>query len=243
MFWNKKKEEAREIIRELSQTFSAVKSETEITPKVQSEYIAYHDKVDADAYSEKYVLAESEKLSNENAPENEKKRILFLLGHIGTLPCVKILEEFVKKAEGEIKQWAALTLEEGWMFLESEEMGTNKGRIFSGAGGENDKMRYYFSIRSRNKEPFNKEQEELIRNKAGKVAEQEKLEIESIEFNGDALLASVLVSIDVAVGEMIEKIIRTCNLKNKILYSRYFVTNEKKPTWEELGIIPRCSLC
>src|SRR4030043_708669 len=98
MFWNKNKEEAREMMRELSDSFLVVKSEVEITPQVQSEYIAYHDKIDIEAYSEKYIIEESEKLSSEYIPENDKKRILFILGHIGTLPCVTIIEEFIKKA-------------------------------------------------------------------------------------------------------------------------------------------------
>ncbi len=156
-FWNKNKKEAQETLKELSDSFSAVKARVEITPKVQSEYIAYHNKVDTNAYSEEYMLVESEKLWDDHIVENDKKRILFILGHIGTLSCVKVIEEFIQKSKDELKQWAILSFEEGWMFLENEAMGTNKGRIFSGAGGDGNKLHYYFSVRAKNKKSFSEE--------------------------------------------------------------------------------------
>lgn len=182
MFCKKDKKEAREITRELSDNFSAVKSEVEITPKVQSEYISYHDKIDVKVYSEEYMIEEGKKLLKEDTSENDKKRMIFILGHIGTLPCVKIIEEFIKKAKGELEQWAVLAFEEGWMFLESEEMGTNKGRIFSGAGGDGERMRYYFSVRSKNKEPFNEEQKKVIQDRINKISSEFDSEIENVEF-------------------------------------------------------------
>ena len=157
------------------------------------------------------------------------------MGHIGTLPCVKIIEEFLKKAEGGLKQWAILAFEEGWMFLENEEMGINKGRVFSGAGGEGEKMRYYFSIRSKNKGSFNDEQIKIIQDKINEVGSEFDLKIESIEFKDDIFLVSALIPMDVAVGSVIEKTVKACNAENKILSSHYFVTNEKKPGWKEVG--------
>ena len=234
MFRDKQKEEAEEAMREMSDSFSAVRSEVEITPEVQSKYIAYHDKVDVNAYSEEYVMKESEKLSKENTPENDKKRIIFLLGHIATLSGVRIIEEFLKKAEGELKQWAVLAFEEGWMFLESEIMGTNNGRIFSGAGGNGDRMRYYFSIRSKNKKPFDDSQKKLIQEKIEKTSSELNSKVEIIEFKDDILLVSALVPMDVALGEVIEKSIKACNAENKILNSYYFATNQKKPDWDEV---------
>lgn len=234
MFWKNNKKETQEMMQELSDKFSAVKSEVEITLEVQSEYIDYHNKIDIDAYSEAYVIDESEKLFKDGTVESEKKRILFLLGHIATLPCVRIIEEFINKAEGELKQWAVLAFDEGWMFLENEAMGTNTGRIWSGAGGDGDNMRYFFSIRSKSKEPFSDEKKKIIQDGINKAGAELGSVIEVIEFKDDILLASVLIPMEVAVGNMIEKAIRACNAKSKILNSHYYVTNLRKPDWEKV---------
>jgi len=224
--------EIDQIFGDFSEKLSAVKSETEISPDLQAEYISYHDKIDLNQYEEDDVIRDSAKLFEENVPGDEKKRILFILAHIGTLPGVRIIEEYTNKASGEMKVWSVLSFEEAWMFLENEAMVTNQTKIFSGTGGDGERLRYYFIISS--KDNFTDDQKDMIEKKFKETAGKLDSKIETIDFVKNYALIMALVSMDVAVGNLIETSIKSCNNGNKFLRFHYFATNIKKPDEEEI---------
>lgn len=231
-----KKDETGEIDQlfgDISDKLSTVKSETEISLEIQAEYISYHKKIDLEKYEENKMIKESSKLFKENISDEDKKKILFILAHIGTLPCVRAIEEYMNKASSDMKAWAVLAFEEGWMFLESEAMGTAQTKIFGGAGRDEKGIRYYFVISS--KDNFTDEQKNMIESKFAETAGKLDSKIEKIDFKDSHALIKVLVSFDIAVGDLIEAGIKSCNGENKFLRFHCFVTDTHKPTEKEIG--------
>lgn len=220
-----KTKESEQLFGDISDKLSTAKTEVEITPELQAEYITYHDKINSDRYEEDDTIKKSRKLFKEDIDDKNKKEILFILAHIGTLPCVRIIEKYLDKASGEMKAWAVLAFEEAWMFLENEAMGTNQSKILSGSGGDGERLRYYFSAFSSGKRLPDDNQKEKLKNSFEEVSKKFGSEIETVEFNGYFLLVSVLISMDVSVGDFIENIIKFCNKNGEVLNSKYFVTN------------------
>lgn len=208
--------------------------ESAIALSVREEYFNLSKSIDLASIDYKEVLKESGKLFSENTPIETKKRILVLLAHRGTVESFRILEEYVRISEGNLRDWALLSLKECRMFLESVLLKEESGIISTGLGGRDNKLRYYFIVRSKEGLTLTENHRNTLKNGFNTISRKYNSQIEEIKFESDYAMIEILIPMDVAVGDVIEEGISECNRVADFLFIRYYVTNVKRPTWEEI---------
>jgi hypothetical protein len=209
--------------------------EEPIDLSIQGEYFSSSETIDFDNVDYKEVLTESDKLFHKHTPIESKKRILILLAHLGTAESCRILEKYLKISEGNLRDWALLSLKECRMFLESVLLKEEGGFISTGLGGKDNKLRYYFIVSSKGGLPFLETHRNTLQRGFEKTSHKYEFEIEEINFETTYAVIGILIPMDVAVGEVIEEGISECNKTGEFLFLHYYVTNVKKPTHEEIS--------
>ncbi len=209
--------------------------ERPIDLSVQKEYQVLSDSIDFENANYEEILTEADKLFVPGTAIEEKKRILLLLAHLGTMESAKILEKYSKTSEGTLNDWAILALKECRMFLESVFLKEEGGFISTGLGGQGKKLRYYFIVSAREDRSFTGAGRNTIEEGFKKSGGKYGSEIEEINFGTDYSMMKVLVPMDVAVGRVIEEGIRQCNKMGEVLLGDYYVTNTKRPTKGEIS--------
>jgi hypothetical protein len=202
---------------------------------IQEEYLGFSETIDFDNIGYEEVLMESDKLFYKHTPIELKKRILILLAHLGTAESCRTLEKYLKISEGNLRDWALLSLKECRMFLESVLLQEEGGLISTGLGGKDNKLRYYFIVSSKDGLPFSETHKSTLKIGFETISHKYRSEIEKINFESTYAMIEVLIPMDVAVGEVIEEGISECDKMSEFLFPDYYVTNVKKPTHEEIS--------
>ena len=208
--------------------------EDEIDLSVQKEYLELSETIEYDSIDYSSALKESKKLFSEDIAIEAKKKLLILLAHSGTAESYQIIEKYLRHANGEWKQWALLSLKECRAFLESDLLEVEGGFISTGLGGKGNKFRYFFIVSSKGGLAFSETQRSTLKGALETIGQENNAVIEEIHFGPDHAMIGMLIPMDVAVGDVIEKGIRECNKTKDFLNFHYYVTNVKKPTNEEL---------
>ncbi len=209
--------------------------ESAIALSVQEEYFNLLKSIDFGNIDYKDVLKKSAKLFFENTPIETKKRILILLAHRGTVESFRTLEKYLKISEGNLRDWALLSLKECRMFLESVLLKEESGFISTGLGGRDNKLRYYFIVSSKEGLTLSENHRNTLKRGFDTISQKYNSEIEEINFETNYAMIGIFIPMDVAVGEVIEEGISECNKMVEFLFIRYYVTNVKKPTCEEIS--------
>ena len=149
------------------------------------------------------------------------------LAEIGDVKSYRKIEEIIqKRANPELIEFAYVALKFARINLENQLSDEPIGFISSGLGGKGNKLRYYFVIKSA--ENISQEREQRIQDQLKLICLKSDSEFETIENFGNYVLIKILVSIDFAIGNVIEQLIEKCNFADK----EYFCTNVEKPTNE-----------
>jgi len=202
---------------------------------IQEEYFSFSETIDFDNVDYEEVLTESSKLFYEDIPIELKKRILILLAHLGTAESCRRIEKYLKISEGNLRDWALLSLKECRTFLESVLLQEEGGFISTGLGGKDNKFRYYFVVISKDARPFSETHRSTLKRGFETISHKYRSEIEEISFEANYAMIGILVPMDVAVGGVVEEGITECNKMGELLFHDYYVTNVKKPTPEEIS--------
>ncbi len=211
-------------------SISVMRSDIEISLQTQKEYIAYHKQVDTDDLDREMVLTESERLFSRHISVDEKKRILFSLAHIGELEAITVLERYLRNPDPGLTEWATLCFNECRMSVKSEELDEDQSMIMSGAGGDGTRFRFYFVVSTNGKQPLTAQQKQRVKNSYETAASELGSQVESIEFGSFHALFTVLIPMDVAPADFIERGIDECNKEGSFIRCHYYVTNTGKPT-------------
>lgn len=112
--------------RGLSGSIMAVDDPNSEEGKASVEYIEYHKKL-PESYYKNMPKEEIEKagkvLLSQKASIEDKKRALMILAHTGNIEAYKILEEYEKKPDPELKIWINLAVQECQSFLKRDIIG------------------------------------------------------------------------------------------------------------------------
>jgi hypothetical protein len=157
------------------------------------------------------------------------------LAHLGSPESCRILEKYLNISEGNLRDWALLSLKECRAFLESVLLQEEGGFISTGLGGKDNKLRYSFVVSSKDGLPFSETHRNTLKRGFEKISHKYNSEIEEINFGATYAMIGILIPMDVAVGEVIEEGISECNKMSEFLSPDYYVTNVKKPTPEEIS--------
>lgn len=102
--------------------------------------------------------------------------------------------------------------------------------ITTGLGGEGQRLRYYVVISTLKSSPFTKQQEDIVRKQFSKISKKFDSKIEEIKFSKTYALIKILVSVKVALQEVIDEGMNSCNKIERFIRFHFYATNVQKPT-------------
>lgn len=217
----KEKNEILEILKSIPNEFRVI--ENQINSECIDEYYQLLEKLEKD--NQVNELMNSERWNNLQA-EKPSKELLVTLSEIGDVKSYRKIEEIIKNKDFEINEFALVALKFARLNLENQLSDEPIGFISSKLGGKENKLRYYFAIKS--VEKINQEKELIILKELHKICKRKDSEFEEIENHSNYVLIKILVSIDFAIGNVIEELINKCPFVDK----EYLCTNIEKPTNE-----------
>jgi len=209
-------------------------AEDGVDSSVQQEYLEYTQHLDFDQYSEEDISARSDSLFSPSTPLEDKKEILAVLAHRGTVKAYRIIERFLETAEQALADWGVLALQECRMFVEGSVLDRNVGMLVTGLGGEDDRLRYFLIIHPRSEAAFTSAQKAAIERGFSYICSRFDSILEKVEAHQHYATMMVLIPLDVAVAEVIERGIDQCNTFCDLLDLNYYVRNDRIPTEAEI---------
>lgn len=169
-------------------------------------------------------------IANEGDTNYSDKEKLVILAKTGDVSSYRKIEAFIQSGEQpELNGFAQVALKFARVKLESQLSDEPIGFISSGLGGKGNKLRYYFAITSAEK--INPKREQHITEELQLICKKTDSELESIENFGKYVLVKILVSMEHAIGLVIEALIEKCEFADE----GYFCTNVERPTEELIG--------
>ncbi|HSM48876.1 MAG TPA: hypothetical protein VK872_13735, partial [Draconibacterium sp.] len=147
----------------------------------------------------------------------------------------RTIEKFVAIAEGEIKQWAVLALQESRMLIQSSLLEEQQVFISTGLGGKGQKLRYYVVF-------INKKQSEILTGTQQKLLKDELIyelnqnggEFESMDFSEGFSTVLVMLPLQTDLKKLFRNIIDECNQYGDFLDDDMIVTNVKVMSRNEI---------
>jgi hypothetical protein len=229
------REDIREFLNNLPDKYDIMEEGIDI--QTQKEYIDYSHSFDSSDLTEKETLNLGNTLFDTRQSLEAKKKALALLAHLGTITAFRQLERYYQHPDKDLKQWTALALQECKMFLESTLTDESTGFISSGLGGLQDKLRYYFLVLPASDIAFTTTQKNIIKEELNLVARDLNCIVESVDHSDKFVELTVLVPMDIAVGTLIETVIKKCNELGDFVFEHYYVTNQNIPDTLEINDI------
>ena len=206
--------------------------ETSVDSEIQIEFFGALQRV-SDMEEEFDIKALYNELICEETAIERKKDILAMLTTAGEVESFRLLEDYLKNANDDIKTWAFLACQQGRMLLESRLLEESKIYIASGLGGRGHKLRYVFAFVSLDG-TYDDYQKNIIIGEIEYFLKKNKGEIEKTEFVQEFMLCTVLVPLYVNLIDLIQKIVEEINQYGGFLRENVFITNEKPVQIEDL---------
>ncbi len=217
----KDKNEIENLLKSIPDEFRVI--ENKIKGEIINEYYELLENIDNK--SQIKILQSQNHWKNLNSP-NKIKELLVCLSEIGDVKSYRKIEEIIKSRNPEILNFSFVALKFARLNLENYLSDESVGFISSELGGKGNKLRYYFVLKSIEK--IEKDNESKIVNELHNICNQSDSEFEEIENHGNYILIKILVSIDFAIGDIIEKLTN----KYPFIDKEYICTNVEKPTIE-----------
>jgi len=201
-----------------------------ISMETHRDYIQYHNGINLKEFSDAELKRERDKLLRKKVSLEEKKKLLFLLAHTKSLWALYGIQKYLKAPEPELAEFAQLAWQEcqaGVLNLALEKLGfeeQDEPVIMGGFGGSENKLRFCFAI-STEKHQFTEADKAHIQGALQNTARELKSKLEEMFFSKNYLRVTVLVPMDIAVGDFIEDVIANSNASEPLLRQHYFVVN------------------
>jgi len=162
-----------------------------------------------------------------------KRELLARLARCGTVDAYRAIEQYVKNPDPALAQWSKVALYECRMRLESELLEEPVGIISTGLGGAQHRLRYLVAI-GLSCGPLHGAQQRRVESTWRTICERHDSVLEHVNFHPNHVILTLLVSMEKAVGTVIDVGIAAANGDGQILRRNCFVTNVAVPTEEEI---------
>lgn len=219
-------------LENLPENYSILEEQIEI--EVQMKYFEY-----SKSTKERNISAEcfenKEELFDDKIDVERKKEILSAIASLDDVKAYRTLEKFVNEAEGDIKQWGILALQESRMLIQSSLLDEQQVFISTGLGGKGKKLRYYVVFINKEKEQLlSSVQQKLVHDELSYELNQNDGEFESIDFMEGFSTALVILPLHVELKSLFQKVIDECNQYGNFLNENMIVTNVKVMSRSEI---------
>ncbi|HET6559895.1 MAG TPA: hypothetical protein VFG54_21390 [Prolixibacteraceae bacterium] len=207
--------------------------------QTQKDYLEYSHSFGRGELTEEQTIDLGNMLYNHQLPVDGKKKALTLLAHLGSMTALRQLEKYYNNPDKELKQWAALALQECKMFVENILTDEMTGFISSGLGGHQNRMRYYFLVLPLEGKLFTERQKEVIKDEFTIVAKNLRSLVESFDLSDTHVGMTALLPMDIAVATFVESGIKNCNELGEFVFEFYYAANTEIPNEAEIVKIIR----
>jgi hypothetical protein len=209
-----------------------VVAEEELDGAVYEEYERYVQHL-VTCQPQEVGLEARQTLFDPTAPLEAKREMLARLARCGTVHAYRAIEQYVKNPDPALAQWSKVALYECRMGLESELLEKPVGIISTGLGGAQHRLRYLVAV-GLSCGPLHDAQQRRVESTWRTICERHDSVLEHVNFHPNHVILTLLVSMETAVGTVIDVGIAAANGDAPILRQNYFVTNVAVPTEEEI---------
>ena len=162
-----------------------------------------------------------------------KREMLVRLARSGTVDAYRVIEQYDKNPDPVLASWSKIALYECRMALEGELLEEPVGIISTGLGGAQHRLRYLVVV-GLSCAPLHETQRRRLEAAWRTICERYDSVLEQVRFHSDHVIITLLVSMETAVGTVIDEGIAAANGADPLLRRNYFVTNVTVPTDEEI---------
>jgi hypothetical protein len=221
----------QELLGNLKGNFNILEDQIDID--VQLEYFETSKDIKKSIDTEKTLNQKNNLFSKEISLE-QKKSLLISLASIDSVEAFRTLEQYQKKPDKKLKDWATLAMQESRMLLESSILDQNQVFISTGMGGKGQKLRYFIVFLTKPEMSLDDLRKKVIFNEVNYIFKKSKAEVEDIQFSDNFSTIKAIIPIQVHLNEMFEEAIENCNQFGDFLQMNFIVTNVKELTFEEI---------
>ncbi|MDR2086867.1 MAG: hypothetical protein LBP72_06790 [Dysgonamonadaceae bacterium] len=203
--------------------------ETSVPVEKQIEYFHYSEEVRKNNRDES-VDEQIDILNSQDSSPEETKYAMAFLAISGDVKAYRALENYNrehKNNKGSLNDWAALSLLQAKITLESELSDEKQVFISTGLGGEGHRLRFFSFFKSAGLKPFSDYQRALIEkeipyyiHKYRGILEEQK--IEDVYFT-----ILYLIDLSVDIKNMLLDAINECNQYGNFISNSFIITNVK----------------
>lgn len=221
-----------ELFGKIPENFSILEEQIDI--KVQMSYFEDSKEQKGSALDKDEVLSSVTDLYESSIDNEQKKKILVKLANLDDVEAFRAIENYVNQADIELKDWAALALQESRMTIESSLLDENQVIISTGLGGKGKKLRYFAALATKEAQNFSVLQKRLVAKELEFALRKYDGEIEALDFNNNYCTFLSLVPLNVSIKELIKLSIEECNQIGDFISERFILTNVKVLSIEEI---------
>lgn len=225
-------EKLKEILNELGGDFSILEEQVDIN--LQVEFFELVNELSDNKRDADVVLAEKEKLFDQNIAVDEKKNLLVELSNVNKPESYRIIEKVIDSGQKNIYSWAVLALQHCRIGLETSLLDENQVFISTGLGGKGEKLRYFIACKLKTDLEFSETQKKIVQSEFYDIFKINHCKIEKITFNKNHVSIIALIPIDVSIGYVIKSAIQESNQYGDFLFTQYLITNVKMLDYIEI---------
>lgn len=158
----------------------------------------------------------------------QKKEILAAIAVYDDVKAYRTLEKFAEEAEGELKAWAVLALQESRILMHSSLLDEQQVFISTGLGGKGQKLRYFVVFLGEERdEMLSAPQQKLLKDEFIFELNKHDGEFESMDFMEGFSSALVMLPLSTDIRSVLQNVVDECNQFGGFLQEDLIITNVK----------------
>ena len=227
----------RNALKDLQNSLENVKGhlhvlEVNVPVEKQMEYFRFSEAIRNDSFNSRTVEEQMKILNSARSSPSEIKFALAFLAISGSVKAFRAIETYYESHHPD--DWAAMSLMQAKITLESEFSDEKQIFISTGLGGKGSLLRFFAFFKSKDGIIFSDYQKELIEKEIPYYIKNYRGIPENIQIKNDYFTLLFLIHIQVDIKAMLEEIIDECNQFGDFIDRGFIITNVKVFSEEEI---------
>jgi hypothetical protein len=206
--------------------------ETNVPVEKQIEYLHFTKDIKNDFSNNEQAVEEQIKILT--SPEAHVREIKYALAFLAVSDSVKAYRAIEAYNETHSDDWAAMSLLQAKITMQSQFSDERQVFVYSGLGGKDDLIRFYAFFKSKNGKTFSDYQKELIEKEFPYCIKRHYGIAEEISIRDNYFTLLFLSHIHADIKPMLEEAIAECNQYGNFINKGFIITNMKAFSEEEI---------
>ena len=205
--------------------------ETNAPVEKQMEYLQFAKEIKKELLNDEQAVEEQIKILT--SPEAHAREIKYALAFLAVSDSVKAYRAIEAYNETHSDDWAAMSLLQAKITMQSQFSDERQVFVYSGLGGKDNLMRFYALFKSNGGIVFSDYQKNLIEKEIPYYIQRYNGITEKINIHENYFYILFLIHIGVDIKAMLEKAVEECNQYGNFI-NGFIITNEKVFSEEEI---------